>query len=617
MADHLDTLCFAVVLLAGFSIKYGCLVRRDYRRFLWVDAVGLLLCLLCTWGLMVKLLERESRGIDTVMAQLLPLYAAELEEMEHARLPLALGRDDPAAAPFVQVYERWQHLNPMIEAFDTYRQLDNGELRRVMDPAARGEPLPPLPVEMVEAFDGNAGRDRLPARPPGTPFLRAWYPLRDVEGRVEAALLISFDASGWYQTMHQSRLRILGIMSVIALLLAASTSLLAGQEGYRLEKRESERALRRSQSRLALHLCQTPLAAIEWDLRFRVREWNPSAERIYGYSAKEALGKSCYELMARESDREKIEELQRELLENSELVRTRSTVMESRTRSGRTILCEYFHTVLIGADGEATGIATLCQDITERRRMEEKLRQSQKMKTIGNFAAMIAHDFNNILSIIQGHNDLILMTQRLPEEAARSAGEVGHAVRKASHLTRQLLTFSRRRELALEPVEVALLIEEVVHSTAPTLGAAITVKTGVAEGLPAIPGDAALLEQALVNLVLNARDAMPSGGTLFLKAALREIALEQAAPLGRAREGRFVEIAVQDTGSGIPLERQKEVFEPFFTTKSASSGTGLGLAAAYGTIQQHHGWIELTSAPGVGTTFCVVLPVSSEGFASA
>src|SRR5690606_33845843 len=159
--------------------------------------------------------------------------------------------------------------------------------------------------------------------------------------------------------------------------------------------------------------------------------------------------------------------------------------------------------------------------ITERRRMEEELRQSQKMKTIGNFAAMIAHDFNNILSIIQGHNDLIVTTPGLPEEARRFAGEVAHAVRKASHLTRQLLVFSRKRELLVEPVDVARLVEEVLLSTTLALGDAITVKAEVAEGLPPVGGDAALLEQALVNLVLNARDAMPAGGTLSLKAALR------------------------------------------------------------------------------------------------
>jgi PAS domain S-box-containing protein len=260
---------------------------------------------------------------------------------------------------------------------------------------------------------------------------------------------------------------------------------------------------------------------------------------------------------------------------------------------------------------ETTGSIGILMDITERRQIEEQLRQLQKMESIGQLAAGVAHDFNNILAVIQGHTDMVLGGMVAGNEAEESLKQVAAAAKRASNLTRQLLVFSRKQEIQPQDLNLNEVVNGMNNLLGRLLGAQVTLQFVPAANLPAVYGDAGMMEQVLLNLAVNARDAMPGGGRLTVTTTARRIDETQAQRNPEARAGQFIRLSVNDTGSGIAPEILSRIFEPFFTTKEVSKGTGLGLATVYGIVKQHQGWIEVESEVGRGTTFNVFLPASS------
>ncbi len=247
-------------------------------------------------------------------------------------------------------------------------------------------------------------------------------------------------------------------------------------------------------------------------------------------------------------------------------------------------------------------------DITERRQLEEQFRQSQKMEAVGQLAGGVAHDFNNILTIIQGHVGLVSTLEPLPPMAIESIRDIGEAAERAANLTRQLLAFSRRQVMQPRELNLNALVANMARMLRRVLGEDITLDLKSSAGLPAVNADAGMLEQVLLNLGVNARDAMPRGGELTIRTSVEELAEETARQTPDAQPGRFVCLSVSDTGSGIAPEHIAHIFEPFFTTKDVGKGTGLGLATVYGIVKQHRGWIAVTSELGRGTTFKIHLP---------
>jgi PAS domain S-box-containing protein len=248
-------------------------------------------------------------------------------------------------------------------------------------------------------------------------------------------------------------------------------------------------------------------------------------------------------------------------------------------------------------------------DITERLALEAQLRQAQKMECVGQLAGGIAHDFNNLLTIIQGHASLLL-EETLTPKLLESAEEISQASDRAANLTRQLLAFSRRQVLQprnLDLNEVVAAMAKMLHRV---LGEDIVFNVRYASNLPPIQADPGMLEQVLLNLAVNSRDAMARGGRLDV--ALRATMLDQEAVFAHpdARPGTFVALTVTDTGCGIAPENLERIFEPFFTTKDVGRGTGLGLATVYGIVKQHNGWISVRSEVGRGTTFEIFFPAS-------
>jgi two-component system, NtrC family, sensor kinase len=253
----------------------------------------------------------------------------------------------------------------------------------------------------------------------------------------------------------------------------------------------------------------------------------------------------------------------------------------------------------------------LRREIQERLQAERQLRQAQKMEAVGQLAAGVAHDFNNILTVIHGHCSMLLM--RLGEQGAhaKSLTEIRLSAERAANLVRQLLMFSRKQVLQFRNVELSDVIRSVSGMLRQLVGEHISLETDCPGGLPPVFADRGNMEQVIVNLTLNARDAMPRGGQI--KLACREVTVSEAdiKPDSDARPGRFVRFTISDTGCGIDAQGIPHLFEPFYTTKEAGKGTGLGLATVFGIVKQHQGWIEVATQLNVGTTFSLFFPVSS------
>ena len=251
----------------------------------------------------------------------------------------------------------------------------------------------------------------------------------------------------------------------------------------------------------------------------------------------------------------------------------------------------------------------LVTEMLHRTQAEESLRHAQKMEAVGQLAGGIAHDFNNLLTIIRGYTCCLLEDERLDPNAHESLQQVDGAAQRAANLTRQLLTFSRKQVMQPEDLDLNEVIEQVAQMLDRVLGEDIAVEIVAAEELPGVHADRAMIEQIILNLAVNARDAMPNGGRLLIQTDALELHEEEIRGRAKARAGRFACLSVTDSGCGIASEIMPHLFEPFFTTKEVGKGTGLGLATVFGIVQQHKGWIEVESESGHGATFRIFLPV--------
>jgi two-component system cell cycle sensor histidine kinase/response regulator CckA len=255
-------------------------------------------------------------------------------------------------------------------------------------------------------------------------------------------------------------------------------------------------------------------------------------------------------------------------------------------------------------------VLLMVQDISDRLTLETQLRQAQKMEAVGQLAAGVAHDFNNLLTIIQGHASLHLNRGHVPGDINASLHQINTAAERAADLTRKLLTFSRRGMVRPKVLDLSETVGVLGRMLRRLLGEQIALHTEFPDDLPHIMADATSIEQVLMNLTLNARDALPDGGTITITAT--RVIVEANTPLRSpdARPGTFVCLQVIDTGTGMDEATLSRIFEPFFTTKGLNKGTGMGLATVYGIVQQHEGWIEVDTARGKGSTFSVFLPAT-------
>jgi PAS domain S-box-containing protein len=318
-------------------------------------------------------------------------------------------------------------------------------------------------------------------------------------------------------------------------------------------------------------------------------------------------GKPFTIIYSASTDWEKLSQNHRESFRAGALAGRRER--EYTLHDGRTVRFDIVDSY-VESGGKPRLLLSLFRDVTSQKKMEEQLRQSQKMEAIGQLAGGIAHDFNNILTIILGHATLLTMS-KLEPKAQISAKQIKEASERAAGLTRQLLAFGRKQIYNPRPLDLNRVIDKMSDMIGRLLGEDIALQLNYSGEPAIIEADASMMEQIILNLSVNSRDAMPHGGQLNIRIRSCEVDVERAGQFADARPGRFVCLSTADSGCGIPPENLARIFEPFFTTKELGKGTGLGLATVYGIVKQHNGWIEVESVLGKGTTFQIYFPATT------
>ncbi len=369
------------------------------------------------------------------------------------------------------------------------------------------------------------------------------------------------------------------------------------------ERRRAEGKIRQ----LSRAVEQSPVAVVITDLDGVIEYVNPRFTEVTGYSAAEAVGRNPRLLKSGQQSHEFYAELWRTIKGGREW----RGIFQNRKKGGQLFSEQTVIAPVKGDDGRISHFVALSEDITERLHLEDQLRQSQKMDAIGRLAGGVAHDFNNLLTIIQLETSTLVANPGLDLEAREGVRQIAAAAASATGLTRQLLTFSRRQDKEEKTVNLGELVDNLARLMRRILGEDIELVTRLVPEPIALRADPGMLEQALINLAVNARDAMPAGGRLQLGVDVAIIDDAYVHDHPGASAGYRAHISVSDTGTGIAPEHLGRIFEPFFTTKAAGKGTGLGLATVYGVVRQHHGWITLDSALGRGTTFHLFLPALS------
>ncbi|UCD35697.1 MAG: CHASE domain-containing protein [Nitrospiraceae bacterium] len=384
------------------------------------------------------------------------------------------------------------------------------------------------------------------------------------------------------------------------------------RDGYQLaygvfsditERKRMDTLLRQSEERYRLLFENSPMGIFHFTDRGEITECNEKLREIIGASREKTVQVN----VLRDLTDKKMKEAVLEALSG------RAGYYEgdylSVAGEKRTPIKAHF-APLISGDGAVIGGIGVFEDITERRGLEAQLLQSQKMEAVGQLAGGIAHDFNNIITAIISYAYLVRKKMPDNDSLVSNMDRILSLSERASQITQGLLTFSRRQYYEFRPVTLNEVIRNMQHLLGQLIGEHITVRTGLSEGDTTIMADRTQIEQVILNLATNARDAMPGGGTLLIKTMIDGIDNGYVPAEGLRKAGEYVLLSVSDTGAGIRDDMKHKIFEPFFTTKEVGKGTGLGLAITYGIVRQHSGHIRVTDAPGGGTAFMIYLPRS-------
>jgi PAS domain S-box-containing protein len=373
-----------------------------------------------------------------------------------------------------------------------------------------------------------------------------------------------------------------------------------------VRREEDRRRVDEANTRLATAVEQSTEMIIITDVKATILYVNPAFEKVTGYSRQEAIGRNPRFLQSGKHDTAFYRQLWETL--------TRGEVWTghfiNKNKSGAIQEEEASISPIRDPAGGIVNYVAVKHDVTQEMALEAQLRQAQKIEAIGQLASGVAHDFNNILTAIHGNASLLLFPGLLPEERSDCIQQIIQASERAASLTRQLLLFSRKQVIQPANLDLNEVVVGLIKMLNRILGEDIILCSELHPALPCLYADAGMIEQVLLNLAVNSRDAMPAGGRLTITTGAQTLDEEQARQNPEAAAGEHVFLEVADTGSGIPPEVMPRIFEPFFTTKEAGKGTGLGLATVHGIVKQHRGWITVTSETGRGATFRVYLPAT-------
>ncbi len=379
------------------------------------------------------------------------------------------------------------------------------------------------------------------------------------------------------------------------------------------ERRKAERELKAQKGFLRQVIDLNPNFIFAKDRQGRFTLVNQAVAEAYGTTVENLLGKTDAEF---NSNREEVEHFRRDDLDVMDSRRDKLILEEKITdAAGRVRLLQTLKRAMVKPDGRVEQVLGVATDITERKKLEEQLLQSQKMEAIGLLAGGVAHDFNNLLNVITGFTDLA--TRSIAEEhpARERLGKVSVAARRAADLTRKLLAFSRRQILQVKPFNLNDVLEDFSRMIGRIVGEDVEFAIESSAGPLVVKADPGQFEQVLLNLCTNARQAMPCGGRLVIETRRQIMDEEAVAGHSWTKAGEYALISVTDTGVGMDAHTLGRIFEPFFTTKS--EGTGLGLATVYGIVRQHNGFVAVKSQPGRGSTFTIHLPLQPQTGAEA
>jgi PAS domain S-box-containing protein len=382
--------------------------------------------------------------------------------------------------------------------------------------------------------------------------------------------------------------------------------------GIAIERDQAKAELRAAESRYRTLVERLPAITYVAELGAE-GPWHyvsPQIESILGFSPADWLStpKNWLDRIQPE-DRHIALAAERRFQETQELFQAEYRML---ARDGRVLWFRDEAVMLRDTDSQKLLMQGVMYDITERKRLEDQLRHSQKMEAVGQLAGGVAHDFNNLLMLIQAHNERLRERLAVSDPAHKDAMEIEHAVVRAASLTRQLLAFSRKQVLQPKVLDLNVVLTEVAKMLDRLIGKNIELEVAQGPSLWRVKADPGQMEQVILNLAVNARDAMPQGGKLVIETCNIEIDESYARSHDSVSPGRYVRLTVADTGIGMDTQTQARMFEPFFTTKEPGKGTGLGLATVYGVVKQTGGWIWVASEPGEGTTFEIYLPQIEE-----
>jgi len=380
---------------------------------------------------------------------------------------------------------------------------------------------------------------------------------------------------------------------------------------YAIAGKRAEQNLRRERDLISRIMETSPVGIVVTDAAGKITFANHCAERILGLTkaVTDARTASVLDWRLPEAEGgvpgEKTSPLRITLASGQPV---QDVCHELNFPNQRRLLLSVNATPVFDAVRNIDGMIVTIEDITKRMALESQLRQSQKMECVGQLAAGVAHDINNILTIIQGHAGIMLNSLPPDGDAVKSLQQISAASERAAGFIKHLLTFSRKQVFQTKVLDFNTVLRNMEIMLPRMLGEQIMLETRYGSGLPPVAADAGMIEQIVMNLTVNSRDAMPKGGRLLIETTMLQIGAEQVRKNSEARPGEFICLTVTDTGCGMEPKVLQRIFEPFFTTKAVGEGTGIGLATVYGIVKQHHGWAEVVSEVGAGTTFKIFLP---------